>query len=175
MARGCSWTIVGQDFAQLAPANGLRPVSRDVDDRAHAEEVAAMIDGLADSLFGAHVARGPEHLPLLGLLLGCRRSQTVGGFLQHPFGETEVEHLDLAALVQADVGGLDVAMDDPRLWAASSASATWIAISTAWAISSGPCFTSVTQRLAFHELHGDEGQPILRLAYVVDDADMRDD
>src|SRR5713226_8674981 len=84
-----------------------------VDNGAETEQIAAVIDGLAERLFGAHVPGGSEDMPLLGLLLGGRRSQTVGAFLQHPLGQTEVQDLDLASLVQADILWLDVTMDDP--------------------------------------------------------------
>jgi hypothetical protein len=37
--------------------------------------------------------------------------------------QAEVEHLDLPALCDEEIGGLDVAMQDAFAWAASSASA----------------------------------------------------
>jgi hypothetical protein len=52
-------------------------------------------------------------------------------------------------------------------------SATCTAISTTREISSGPYFTNHVQRLAFHELHGDKEKPVVRLAHVVDNADVR--
>ena len=83
-----------------------------VQDDPHAEDVAAMVEILAQRLLGAHVAGRPEHLSRLRLL-------KIGGDVgpvracRQPFGEPEVEHLDLSPLIQTDIGGLDVAMHNP--------------------------------------------------------------
>ena len=58
-----------QDFTQVGPGKRRAAREQKVDDGAQTEEVAAVIDGLADRLFGAHVPRGSEDMPLLRLLL----------------------------------------------------------------------------------------------------------
>ena len=162
-----------QDFTQIGPGKRRAAREQKVDDGAETEEVAAVIDGLAEGLFGAHVPGGSEDMPVLGLLLGRRRSQTVGGFLQHPLGQAEVQDLDLAALVQADILGLDVTMDDP----AGVGGIERVGDLNGDRHDAGNLQRSllheVTQRLAFHELHGDERQSVFGLADVVHDADVR--
>ena len=58
-------------------------------------------------LFWAHVAQGAEQLAGLG---SARGRQKVGG---GDMGDAEVEHLGLAGLIDQDVAGLEVAMNDP--------------------------------------------------------------
>jgi hypothetical protein len=113
-----------QDFTQIGPGKWRAAREQKVDDGAETEEVAAVINGLADRLLGAHLSRGSEDMPLLRLPLGRRRSQTVSGFAQHPIGQAEVQDLDLAAVVQADMSGLMSRLTIRRECAASSASAT---------------------------------------------------
>ena len=57
-------------------------------------------------LFRAHVAQGAEQLAGLG---SARGRQKVGG---GDVGNAEVEHLGLAGLIDQDVAGLEVAMND---------------------------------------------------------------
>jgi len=49
--------------------------------------------------------------------------------LGEELGEAKIENFDGAALGDENVGGLDVAMDDAFLWAASRASASWMPMS----------------------------------------------
>ncbi len=57
-------------------------------------------------LFRAHVAQSAEQLAGLG---SARGRQKVGG---GDMGDAEVEHLGLAGLIDQDVAGLEVAMND---------------------------------------------------------------
>ena len=81
-----------------------------VEHDAEAEQIAAVIHLPADRLLGAHVVGRPQNLSGLGLMLG----RDVGfrrGFFRHEFGEAKIQNLDQAAIADADIGRLEIAMD----------------------------------------------------------------
>ena len=72
-----------------------------VEDRAEREDVGARVGLLPAQLLGGHVVRSPHH----------RSAARQLGRAQ--LGEPEVEDLDVAARLDVDVAGLEVAVDDP--------------------------------------------------------------
>ena len=88
-----------------------------VEQHAQREDVAAVVDGLAARLLGAHVAQGPEHEARLRLgerlHLGDAVLRLRLGLEQ--LGEAEVEDLGVAVRRHDHVLGLDVAVHDPGL------------------------------------------------------------
>ncbi len=91
-----------------------------VEHDAERPDVGALVDRLPLGLLGTHVRRGAEDHPRLRHRggrdgrrvhrLGARRGS--GG---ERFGETEIQHLHRAVRAHLDVGGLQIAMDDPLL------------------------------------------------------------
>ena len=78
-------------------------MQRAYSDAAQAEQVGAVVDRLAAGLLGGHVLRRAGHDAAL------RQAGVVGGA-----GQAEVGELDpLDAVLQQDVGRLDVAVDQP--------------------------------------------------------------
>ena len=71
-----------------------------------------MVDRGARNLLGRHVRRGPHHDARLRLV-ERRHGLLVSGETAHLLGEAEVEHLHPPVARDHDVGGLQVAMDDP--------------------------------------------------------------
>ena len=82
--------------------------------------VAALVDDAALCLFGAHVGGGAEDQS--GLRHRRRRDRRRVGVCPIPdpapdrierLRQTEIEHLDRAVVADLDVGGFQIAMDDP--------------------------------------------------------------
>ena len=81
-------------------------------------DVGPLVDRLAARLLGSHVGRRAEQDARLGVVLSDRRGErrAARDALALPrLGEPEVEHLDRAVGPDADVGGLEVAVDDAGL------------------------------------------------------------
>ncbi len=78
-------------------------------------DVGAPVDRLAAGLLGAHVGGGAEDDAGRGGVAGeGGRERQVGALALLPrLGEPEVEHLDRAVGPDLDVGGLEIAVDDP--------------------------------------------------------------
>lgn len=80
-----------------------------VENRAEAENVAAMVDGLAPQLLWGHVCDGADHGPVLG-----DRGQVFDGALVFgrslELGHTEIQNLDAPVMGQKQVLWLEIAM-----------------------------------------------------------------
>ena len=85
---------------------------------AESPDVGSLVDGRAACLLGRHVGGSAEDHPGGGALCGAasaiarrltRRAAVAGPGL----GEAEVEHFHRAVVADLDVGGLQIAMDDP--------------------------------------------------------------
>ena len=113
MAVGWACTILLRISAKVGAGKRSLAGRQFVEDDPQTEDVGAMIEVLAQCLFGAHVAGGSEHLALWVCCMEPVVPSASVRFLRHPLGQAEVEDLDLAPLVQTDVGRLDVAMHDP--------------------------------------------------------------
>ena len=101
-----SWRLLADSLerghAGAGPERGLAR-AQGVEDAAQAEQVGPVIDRLAAGLLGRHVLGRPGHHARLG-----HRG------VVHRAGQPEVGDLDpLDAVLQQDVRGLDVAMDQP--------------------------------------------------------------
>ena len=86
--------------------NGRRPVKQFVENHAQAEDVRSTIDPMpfAPSLLGTHVRGCPGNPATPAEILVLER-------------QTEVGDERLARAVDQDVGGLDVPVDQARVWA----------------------------------------------------------
>ena len=81
------------------------------------------------------------------------------------FGQSEIQDLGLAALGDENVGGLDIAMDDAfGVRGVERIGDLYAEIENFVDRASGPVAMRCLQRLAFKQLHGDEG-----LAFVLVD------
>src|SRR6185295_17961431 len=88
-------------------------------------------------------------------------------------GDAEVEELRLAVGGDDDVGGLDVAVDDPPLVGAGEAGGDLPGDLDGLAEGERTALDAVAQRLALVERHGDEQRAVLGLADLVDGAEVR--
>ena len=82
--------------------------------------VGAAVDDVTTDLLGRDIVDRPHELPI------CRTRGRRG------VGKTEVRKIGVipvALLIQQHVARLDIAVHEPRWWAASSASASWAAMS----------------------------------------------
>jgi hypothetical protein len=89
-----------------------------VQNGAEREDVRARVEPLALGLLRRHVSDGPDQQALRGLEPLVRREREgVAGvrFVRlHELREAEVQHLHATVVTDHDVGGLEVAVDDPR-------------------------------------------------------------
>jgi hypothetical protein len=103
-----------------------RPTSQKLVEHApEREDVAAMISRFTFGLLGRHVGRGTEnhsrlrrHQAERRRLRDCHPITLVGTIVVGVFdqlGQPEIEHLHGAVVANLDVGGLEIAMDDPLL------------------------------------------------------------
>lgn len=86
-----------------------------VEHTAKRPNIGALIDGFALGLLGRHVGGGAQDHAGLGGHAGEGggiRNVRRGGMVVERLGESEIEHLDHAAVGDLDVGGLEVAMDN---------------------------------------------------------------
>jgi hypothetical protein len=77
--------------------------------------VAATVHLLAPRLLGAHIRRRPQHRPRLALGRRLRVELRVACDRSNRPGQAEVEQLDAAVGAEADVAGLEVAVQDAFL------------------------------------------------------------
>ena len=112
--------LAGRDAVEHVREGGALVRSRSRDDmiehRAQRVDVRALIHGLAESLLGRHVRRGPQQragdrgvsrrLAIRAAIVG------IAVAAREILGEAPVDHDGLAELTEQDVRGLEVAVDD---------------------------------------------------------------
>jgi hypothetical protein len=135
-----------------------------VEQHADAVEVARRPDRQAETLLGRHVARRADDEARLGRGV---RARHLGRGRQH-LGDAEVEHAD-AVLVEHDVRGLEVAVDDAervgfRQHVADFGGDPHGALGREGALAR----ESLGQRRALHVLHDDEGAAVGEASCVED-------
>jgi hypothetical protein len=90
-----------------------------VEERAEGEDVAPRVEVHPHGLLRAHVGRRPHHAPFLRRVgrrvVELERLARRGLARLEELREAEIEDFDLAVLVQHDVLGLEIAVDDPLL------------------------------------------------------------
>jgi hypothetical protein len=113
---------------RLSPENGRNRVSTRVAREyeaagqhlvQHAPErpdVRAFVDGVTARLFRAHIGRRTDDPAGLECRAGdCRHRAAVRRAARKYLCHAEVEHLDVAVVIELDVGGLQIAVNDPLL------------------------------------------------------------
>ena len=104
------WAI--SRLSTVSPRNGSLAGQQVIDRAAQAVDVGAMVDAVrVFGLLGGHVIDGPHVHAALGQPAGGRFAERVAG-VDDP-GQSQVEHADRAGVIEHQVGGLDVAVDDP--------------------------------------------------------------
>jgi hypothetical protein len=141
---------------------------------AQTEQIRAMVEWLSEGLLGTHVTRCTHDAAFLSLLHHGRRPQGVVGFRGQPFGQAEIQHLDLASLIQADVGRLDIPVHDPAAVSGVQGIGDLDGqINDLRDRQASSFFQDMIQRSAFDEFHGNKRQAIVGFTDVVHDADVR--
>lgn len=156
-------------FERFAPAGDLE------EDGSEGGDIAAMVERFAERLFGRHVGRRAEDAAghgenagygeILLLVFRVRGSRHLG--------EAEVQHFDEACGGDHDVAGFEIAMDDPAGVSPGDAESRLMGVAEEFGqwIARFPMHPAA-ERVAFHELHGEEVDAI-GLAEVVDGDDVR--
>ena len=150
-----------EDRGDVGAGEGLHPREHLEGHDAEREDVAAAVERLPHGLLGRHVGRRPEQRPRVGDL-------GVG-----ELGDAEVRDLDLVLLVEDEVGGLDVAVDDPaRVGVVERRRDLAHEPDHLLRLEAVPLLEDGADRLAVHELHGEE-RHVLLLADVEEGDDAR--
>jgi hypothetical protein len=85
-----------------------------IEHTAECPDIRALVDRLTARLLGTHVRRCSDDPPRFRYELSCHRAG-IAGRARHRCCEAEIQDLDVAGLRQLDVGGLQIAVNDPRL------------------------------------------------------------
>ena len=136
-----------------------------------AEDIGPMIDLRAARLLGRHVGRRAERHPRLGHVPGACHGP-VAAECVHKFRQTEVDDLRVSLFGQHHVGRLQVAVHDADLVRARETFGDLDGDVKGSGRRQRTARDDVAERLAPHQLHGDERHPF-DFADVVDDSDMR--
>ena len=144
-----------------------------VQDRSERKDVRAVIDGESPHLLGRHVAQRPQHHA--GLRVGgtCRPAGLVvrRNHLD-PLREAEVQDLEMPVLVDEQVLGLQVPVDDALLVGGGEAPGNLDRVVDRLLRREGPRLEFLAQRFAFQKLHDGIGDAVLR-PEVEDREDVR--
>ncbi len=134
-----------EDRGDVRPREGLLPGEHLEGHDTEREDVAAAVELLPHGLLGRHVGRGPEQRPGVGDLgVGELR-------------DAEVRHLDLVLLVDDQVGGLDVPVDDAtRVGVVERRRHLAHEADHLLRLEARAPFEDGADRLAVHELHGEK-------------------
>ncbi len=139
-----------EDRGDVRPREGLLPREHLEGDDAEREDVAPAVELLPHRLLGGHVGRGAEQRPGV-------RDLGVG-----ELGDAEVGDLDLVRLVDDEVGGLDVPVDDPaRVGVVEGRRDLAHEADHPLGLEAGPFLEDGADRLPLHELHGEERHLVL--------------
>jgi hypothetical protein len=148
---------------------GLRVLRRErqtagehlVEHHAQRPEVGAVVDGVAQHLLRRHVEDGSQGAPVLGEL-----------FRSEQLGDAEIEDLHRPAVRHQDVGGLDVAVDDPQLVSPRQPLGDLGGDVEGAVERQGAAGDLLLQRLPGVVGHGHEHPAVRGLVDLVDDADV---
>jgi hypothetical protein len=124
-------------------------------------DVRAAVDRSRARLFRAHVGDCSDRL----VQIAVRRAVNLG--------DPEIENLRRPIGQEDDVGGLDVAMDDPRFVRVSESARHLLRDRKGFIEREAAAVEARLQRFAIVERHGDEQLSVLGLPDLVDRADAR--
>ena len=126
--------------------NGSRPVSRKKRRAAQAINIGAMVDTVRIfGLLGGHVIDSPHVHTALGQAAGGGLAERIIG-VDDP-GQAQVEHTDGPPVVDDEVAGLDIAMNDPLFVGGLEAPGGLDQVVEAWGTDKGPCWPTTRSRL----------------------------
>ena len=122
---------------------------------AEGEDVCAVVEGACGDLLRRHVGGSAHDHAGLGVACGG------AGFIFRAelgdlFGEAKIEHLDAALVVDHDVGGLEVAMDDSLVVRGREGVGKRVADVDDLVGGQAVSGDDAVERLALDELHGEE-------------------
>ncbi len=151
---------VAQDGAESGDgglsAEGALAGGHLVEHDAQGEDVRARVDFLALRLLGRHVGRGSQHASLAGHHFRRHdRGLHVGRFLAQ-LGQAEVEHFDSSLVIDHEVVGLEVAVENPLRMGRGQSVAEGNGDLEELPQAHPAGWDQGTQGLAFHQLHGEE-------------------
>ncbi len=95
----------------------MLPGGHSVENRAQGEDVRPLVHHLSLELFGGHVRRRTEDLPVRGQKIGFEKGIEADRLrlLPRNLGEAEIQDFELALVRHHDVAGLEVAVGDAAL------------------------------------------------------------
>ena len=144
-----------------------------VEDASEREDVRPRVGRLPSHLLGRHVTDGPEESPGVRGLRERRRLRVVALRDQPLLGEPEVEDLHAPVRRDEEVLGLEVPVDDPLLVRRREAAGHLHGPVEGLARRGTPRRQSLSQRLAFEELHDENGDAPADFFEGVDRRDVR--
>ena len=154
--------------ATSSPSNARLPVSISNSTTPNAQMSARLSDSSAARLLGRHVGGGAENHAACASSRArdgrrhATRSATTGVEVSIALARPKSSTFTRAVRRRSfDVRGLEVAMDDPCSWAASSASAICLAIGSASSSGIGARGNALRQILALDELHAQSAACLL--------------
>ena len=154
------------------PPGGQALVEHD----AKGKEVGTGVDQPASRLFRRHIERRPLDCgqKVNHGLRGCRSSDCGRGRRRKhcPFGDSKIKHLGTAAFGYADVGRLDVAMDDAFPMRLGERGSDFLGEPQDLVRRYRAGADAFFEASAFDELHHEKGNTLARLAEVVDLSDI---
>jgi len=144
-----------------------------VQHRSQGEQIAARRERRIARLFGRHIGWRAQYRALGGGgSADCRAVLVRLSRLLVQLGQPEIQHLHLAALVDDDVGGLDVAMDDAAAMRFAERLRHFLGDAHGLQHRHAAALQQVREIFAGHQFHDEEGLAAGGLAIVVDAGDV---
>ena len=164
---------VVQDLGEVRAAERQLAGGQFVENNPQTEQIGALVERLAQGLLGTHIPAAfpgwcPPESAASRPSFPARRP-----IRREPFGQSEIQDLDLASFIQADVGRLDITVHDPAGMSGVQRVGHLGGQIDDLRNLEPSFFQDRIQRPAFDEFHGDKRQPVFRLAHVVHNADVR--
>ena len=104
--------MAARQSVTVSPSNALRPVSISYSTQPNAQMSVRLSTGEPAGLLRAHVGGRPDNHPFLRRVDRRQLRQIAGRVLADGLGQSEIQHLDGAAVGRLDVGWLQIPMND---------------------------------------------------------------